>query len=158
MLLIQGNDTSVISGSFPGSGVGPFPLPDSCWVISIRNHQEGDIGFMNHLIHHSTVKWLLMPLEATGFFRNDHGFLARLADILVVSELAPGNPDAVRFASHLCLRKIHLRSIRRSLTHVLPTQRHHQGCTRAHSFCSRHHVQAQRLHHPTQERHFQPTL
>jgi hypothetical protein len=44
----------------------------------------------------------------------------------------------------------------RDHSHVLPTQWHHQRCTRAHPFCSRHHVQAQRLHHPTQERHFQP--
>ena len=41
---------------------------------------------------------------------------------------------------------------------VLPTQRHHQRCTRAHSFCSRHHVQAQRLHHQPLERDLQPWL
>jgi hypothetical protein len=34
-------------------------------MISIREHQEGDIEFTNH----STVEWLLVPLEAIGFFR-----------------------------------------------------------------------------------------
>ena len=33
-------------------------------MSSIGNHQEGDVEFTND----STVKWLLMPLEATGFF------------------------------------------------------------------------------------------
>ena len=39
-------------------------LPGSRWMGSIGNHQEGDIDFANH----PTVKWLLMPLKATGFF------------------------------------------------------------------------------------------
>jgi len=34
-------------------------------MVSIRNRQGGDIEFTKH----STVKWLLMPLEATDFFR-----------------------------------------------------------------------------------------
>ena len=46
-------------------------------MVSIRNRQEGDSEFTNH----STVKWLLMPLEATGFFRAGYLPCMQLKDI-----------------------------------------------------------------------------